>query len=379
MTVTPRRCAVAQVCSLGTVPQLNVAKAKSAVKFDRGVLAAMGAAVLFGVSTPLAKPLLGDMPPLLLAGLLYAGSGIGLSVLLGIRVVAGGRSVITWPRGADVWWLVGAIAAGGAIGPYLLMVGLQATDAASASLILNLEGVFTALLAWFAFKENFDRRIAMGMAFIVAGGVALSAGPVLRAEGVAGSLAIAGACLAWAIDNNLTRKVSLHDAMFIACAKGLVAGIANVALALAYGTKMPAVTTILQAGLLGFLSYGLSLALLVVALRHLGTARTGAYFSLAPFVGAALAVVLGAPLTTTLVLAGLLMAAGVWLHLTERHEHEHHHLPVEHEHLHSHDAHHQHRHDATWDGVEPHTHRHAHEPLDHAHPHYPDTHHRHSH
>ena len=349
------------------------------MKLDRGILAAMGAAVLFGLSTPLAKPLLGDMPPLLLAGLLYTGSGIGLSVLLGIRVGTGGRRAITWPRGADVWWLVGAIAAGGAIGPYLLMVGLQATDAASASLILNLEGVFTALLAWFAFKENFDRRIALGMVFIVAGGVALSAGPALRAEGLTGPLAIVGACLAWAIDNNLTRKVSLHDAMFIACAKGLVAGIASVALALVYGARLPTVTTTLQAGLLGFFSYGLSLALFVVALRSLGTARTGAYFSLAPFVGAALAVVLGAPLTATLVLAGLLMGAGVWLHLTERHEHEHRHLPVEHEHQHAHDAHHQHRHDAAWDGTEPHTHRHAHESLEHAHPHYPDAHHRHSH
>ena len=137
--------------------------------------------------------------------------------------------------------------------------------------------------------------------------------------------------------------MSLHDAMFIACVKGLVAGFASIALALAYGARMPAVTATLQAGLLGFVSYGLSLALFVVALRRLGTARTGAYFSLAPFVGAALAVVLGAPLTATLVVAGLLMAAGVWLHLTERHEHLHHHLPVEHAHLHTHDAHHQHR------------------------------------
>jgi hypothetical protein len=142
---------------------------------------------------------------------------------------------------------------------------------------------------------------------------------------------------------------------------------------------MPAVATALQAGLLGFFSYGLSLALFVVALRRLGAARTGAYFSLAPFVGAALAVMLGAPLTATLVLAGALMGVGVWLHLTERHEHQHHHLPFEHEHLHSHDAHHQHRHDVVWDGTEPHTHRHAHEALDHAHAHYPDAHHRHSH
>ena len=346
---------------------------------NRGILAAIGAATLFGLSTPLAKPLLGEMPPLLLAGLLYVGSGIGLSILLGIRVATGGRETITWPRGTDVWWLLGAIVAGGVVGPYLLMYGLQATDSASASLILNLEGVFTALLAWFVFKENFDRRIALGMAFIVAGGVALSVGPALRAEGLGGPLAIAGACFAWAMDNNLTRKVSLHDAMFIACAKGLVAGVTSVGLALAYGARMPAIATALQAGLLGFFSYGLSLTLFVVALRSMGTARTGAYFSLAPFIGAALAVALGAPLTATLVAAGILMGAGVWLHLTERHEHPHRHILAEHEHQHTHDVHHQHQHGPEWDGKEPHTHTHVHEPIEHTHTHYPDAHHRHRH
>lgn len=349
------------------------------MKLDRGILAAMAAAALFGLSTPLAKPLLGDLSPLLLAGLLYLGSGIGLSVVLGVRIATGGRGAISFPRGQDAWWLVGAIAAGGAIGPYLLMRGLQSTDAASASLILNLEGVFTALLAWFVFKENFDRRIALGMAFIVAGGVALSAGPAHGADGLAGPAAIAGACLAWAIDNNLTRKVSLHDATSIACAKGLVAGIANVALALAHGARAPDMTAALQAGSLGFVSYGLSLVLFVVALRSLGTARTGAYFALAPFIGATLAIVLGAPLSGTLVVAGLLMGAGVWLHLAERHEHRHRHAPIAHEHPHTHDAHHRHRHEWAWDGAEPHTHAHVHEPLEHAHPHYPDAHHRHSH
>lgn len=216
----------------------------------------MGAAVLFGLSTPLAKTLVGSVPPLLLAGLLYVGSGVGLTALLVIRAATGGRKSITWPRGTDVWWLLGAIAVGGAIGPYLLMYGLQATDSASASLILNLEGVFTALLAWFVFKENFDRRIAVGMALIVAGGVVLSIGPALRAGDFIGPFAIAGACLAWAIDNNLTRKVSVHDAMFIACAKGLVAGTSSVALALAYGAQMPSTSTVLQAGLLGLLGYG---------------------------------------------------------------------------------------------------------------------------
>lgn len=349
------------------------------MKLDRGVVAAVGAAVLFGLSTPLAKTLVGSVSPLLLAGLLYVGSGVGLAVVLVIRAIAGGRQSITWPRGTDAWWLLGAIAFGGAIGPYLLMVGLLVTDSASASLILNLEGVFTALLAWFVFKENFDRRIAVGMALIVAGGIVLSIGPALRAEGFVGPLAIAGACLAWAIDNNLTRKVSVHDAMFIACTKGLVAGTASVVLALVFGAQMPDTSTVFYAGLLGFLGYGLSLTLFVVALRSLGTARTGAYFSLAPFIGAALAVGLGAPMTVTLLVAGILMGGGVWLHLTEHHEHLHRHIYMEHDHPHIHDEHHQHQHGSEWDGKEPHSHPHVHEPREHAHAHYPDVHHRHGH
>jgi len=349
------------------------------VKLDRGIPAALGAAALFGLSTPIAKTLVGEISPLLLAGLLYAGSGVGLSIVLTARASVLGRASIIRPRGADWMWLLGAIAFGGAIGPYCLMFGLQMTDSASASLILNLEGVFTALLAWFAFKENFDRRIAGGMALIVAGGVVLSMGSALRASGIIGPLAIAGACLAWAIDNNLTRKVSINDAMFVACVKGLIAGPISIVLALQFGAHLPAATLVLRAGLLGFVGYGLSLTLFVLALRNLGTARTGAYFSLAPFIGAALAVALGAPLTTILIVAGLFMGAGVWLHLTESHGHRHRHSPLEHEHPHVHDTHHQHQHDSDWDGQEPHSHSHLHEPIEHAHPHYPDVHHRHDH
>ena len=349
------------------------------MKLDRGILAAWGAAALFGLSTPIAKTLLGEISPLLLAGLLYTGSGVGLSVVLTARVIGLGQTSIVRPHGTDLLWMLGAVVFGGAIGPYLLMYGLQMTDSASASLILNLEGVFTALLAWFAFKENFDRRIAAGMALIVAGGVVLSMGTALRASGIVGPLAIAGACLAWAIDNNLTRKVSINDAMLIACVKGLIAGPISVALALRYGAHLPAGTLLLRAGLLGFVGYGLSLTLFVLALRNLGTARTGAYFSLAPFIGAALAVALGAPVTPTLMIAGLFMGAGVWLHLTESHGHRHRHSPLNHEHSHVHDAHHQHQHDSNWNGQEPHSHSHLHEPIEHVHPHYPDVHHRHDH
>jgi drug/metabolite transporter (DMT)-like permease len=349
------------------------------VKLDRGILAALAAAALFGLSTPIAKTLLGAISPLLLAGLLYLGSGIGLVIVLTVRAIVLGRASVVRPRGADLLWLLGAIALGGVVGPYLLMYGLQLTDSASASLILNLEGVFTVLLAWFAFRENFDRRIGAGVALIVAGSVVLSVGTVLRASGIVGLLAIAGACLAWAIDNNLTRKVSISNAMLVACTKGLIAGPISVALALRYGAHLPSATLLLQAGLLGFVGYGLSLTLFVLALRNLGTARAGAYFSVAPFFGAALAVGLGAPLTVTLIVAGLFMGAGVWLHLTENHGHRHRHSHLEHEHPHVHDAHHQHHHHSNWDGREPHSHSHLHEPIEHAHPHYPDAHHRHEH
>jgi drug/metabolite transporter (DMT)-like permease len=349
------------------------------MKFDRGIAAALCAAVLFGLSTPFAKTLVGGIAPLLLAGLMYAGSGVGLLAILAVRTATGGRAGITWPRGADALWLLAAIACGGVLGPYLLMVGLQRTDAATASLILNLEGVFTALLAWFGFKENFDRRIALGMALIVAGGAVLSLGPLARGHGLLAPLAIAGACLAWGVDNNLTRKVSLHDAMVVACLKGLIAGPISVALALGAGAPMPSWSGAIQAGFLGFVGYGLSLTLFVLALRNLGTARTGAYFSLAPFIGAALAVALGAPLTGSLLVAGCLMGLGIWLHLSEHHGHLHHHDMLQHDHAHVHDEHHRHDHAPGWDGTEPHSHPHTHEPLDHDHPHYPDSHHRHAH
>jgi drug/metabolite transporter (DMT)-like permease len=347
--------------------------------FDRNIAAAIGAALLFGVSTPLAKQLVGEVPPLLLGGLLYLGSGLGLSLLVALRVTAGRQAAMTWPRGVEAGWLLGAIVAGGVLGPFLLLFGLRLTDAASASLILNLEAVFTALLAWFVFKENFDRRIAWGMAAIVGGGLVLSAGPAVTEHGLVGPRAIAAACLAWAVDNNLTRKVATHDAMLIAGLKGLVAGGMSTALAFASGAALPAPTLVLEAGLLGFVGYGLSLTLFVVALRGLGTARTGAYFSLAPFIGAAFAVALGAPLTVPLAIAGALMGIGVWLHLSEHHEHVHAHEPMTHAHPHVHDEHHRHRHAPGQDGDEPHSHEHVHEPMRHAHPHYPDVHHRHEH
>ena len=347
----------------------------------KGVLYALLAALLFGASTPLAKSLLPQMTPLMLAGLLYLGSGVGLAVYSFLRSrrsdTAGREAALTRK---DAPWLAGAILAGGVIAPVLLMWGLAATPASSASLLLNLEGVLTALLAWFVFKENFDRRIALGMALIAAGGVSLSWTGRLESGVPWSSLAIVGACFAWAIDNNLTRKVSAGDPVQIAMLKGLVAGSVNTGLALALGAKLPAASSLLATGVVGFFGYGVSLTLFVLALRHIGTARTGAYFSIAPFVGAAISIVfLGDALTIGFIAAAVLMALGVWLHLTERHGHEHRHEPMEHEHLHTHDEHHQHVHGPDDPPGEPHTHWHRHEELAHTHPHYPDIHHRHKH
>jgi drug/metabolite transporter (DMT)-like permease len=184
-----------------------------------GVIAAMGAALLFGAGTPLAKLLLSSVSPWLLAGLLYLGSGLGLTLYR--RAIH--APAIRLPR-QETLWFAGAILAGGMIAPVLLMLGLTHMPASGASLLLNAEGVFTALLAWFAFKENFDRRIALGMAAIVAGAMLLSWPDEVRFSALWPSLAVLGACLAWAIDNNLTRKISLSDATWIASVKGLVSG-----------------------------------------------------------------------------------------------------------------------------------------------------------
>ncbi|MDP2680712.1 MAG: DMT family transporter [Rhodoferax sp.] len=305
-----------------------------------GVLAALGAAVLFGVGTPLAKLLLGDINPWLLAGLFYLGSGLGLWLFRRLR-----RAVPVRLPNHEWPWLAGAIVSGGVIGPVLLMLGLSNMSATGAALLLNAEGIFTALLAWFIFKENVNRRTALGMLAIVLGAVSLSWSPATGFDLGWPTLAILGAGLAWGLDNNLTRRVSQVDASWIASVKGLVAGSVNMVLALFAGASLPPLLLLLGAAGVGFVVYGVSLVLFVVGLRHLGTARTAAYFSVAPFFGAALAVpLLGDAITPSLLFAALAMGVGVWLHLTERHDHAHRHGALTHSHPHFPDAHHRHRH-----------------------------------
>lgn len=354
---------------------------KSPFKRLPGIGPALLAAVLFGASTPLAKLLVADVSPVLLAGLLYAGSGLGLGAWLLVRRLR--------PREADaeaslqrrdIPWLSGAVLFGGVLGPVLLMVGLTSTPGSTASLLLNLESVLSALIAWVVFRENVDVRIFLGMIAIVAGGVLLSWTQAPPVGLPWGALAIAGACACWAIDNNFTRVVSGGDPVQIAAIKGGVAGVINISAAFMLGHRLPDALHLVSAGAIGLMGYGISLVAFVLALRHLGAARTGAYFSTAPFVGAALSLVLLREVPSiSFWIAGSLMALGVWLHVSERHEHAHTHEPLEHEHLHTHDAHHQHAHDFEWDDSEAHAHPHKHEPMTHSHPHYPDLHHRHGH
>jgi drug/metabolite transporter (DMT)-like permease len=346
----------------------------------RGPGLALAAAALFGLSAPAAKLLAGTVDPWLLAGLLYLGSGIGLGFYRLVQRLVERVGSEAPLRRQDLPWLGGAIATGGIIGPVLLMYGLAAGTAVQSSLLLNLEGVFTALLAWSIFRENFDARIAIGMAAIAGGAAVLSWNPSAALALDMSALLVSGACLAWAIDNNLTRRVSGGDPVQIAALKGIAAGSINVLLAVVQQAPWPPSTAILGAGLVGLLGYGTSLVLFVLALRLLGAARTGAYFSTAPFVGAvAGALALHESLTWRISLAAVLMGAGVWLHLTERHDHEHQHEALEHAHAHVHDEHHQHAHAPGTPPGEPHSHPHVHAPLRHSHPHFPDLHHRHHH
>lgn len=347
-----------------------------------GPVLALSSAFLFGASTPIAKLLLGITDPLLLAGLLYLGSGAGLALIAtGGRSLGLGRSEAPL-RARDLPWLGAIVLFGGILGPALLMWGLALTPASTGALLLNTEGLATMAIAWVVFRENVDRRIFLGAMAILAGAVLLSwpeevgTGPRLNW----GSVLIVLACVSWGIDNNLTRKLSAADPLQIAMIKGLAAGAVNFALALARGASLPGAATLATAAAVGFFGYGVSLVFFVLGLRHLGAARTGAYFSTAPFIGAALALPLfGEMPTLALTGAALLMGIGVYLHLAEAHDHEHLHEPLEHEHRHVHDIHHQHEHAPDAPPGESHSHWHRHPRVLHKHPHYPDLHHRHQH
>lgn len=345
-----------------------------------GITFALLAAVLFGASTPFAKLLIGEIDPWVLAGILYFGSGLGLFSILIIQFLRTKKWPV-FPSRIDFQWLMGATFFGGVLGPVLLMTGLTTSTAASSSLLLNLEGVLTSVIAWIIFREHYDRRIVIGMLSIVLGGVILSWSPETSFGITKGSFFIMTACLCWAIDNNLTRRVSANDAVLITAIKSIVAGTTNLLLVIFLGKNFPNLLIISYGAALGFLGYGVSIVCFVLSLRSIGTSRTGAYFSVAPFAGAILSLLIFRnDFQIQLIFAGLFMGLGVWLHVTEKHEHLHEHTPMFHTHEHNHeDGHHDHAHSSNDPIGEKHTHPHNHQKMSHKHPHFPDIHHRHEH
>ncbi|HKY34904.1 MAG TPA: DMT family transporter [Polyangiaceae bacterium] len=342
----------------------------------RGAVYGLLAAALFGLSAPVAKRLLGEMTPQILAGLLYLGSGLGLS---GWRAVSPATPEAPMTR-RDLPVLAGVVFSGGVVGPLLMLVGLNRVTAVTGSLLLNVEGPLTMGIAVLVFREHLGRYGVVAAACVLVGAALLRFQPGAVGADTWGMAAIAGACLAWAIDNNLTQRLSLRDPFAIVRIKALAAGSFNLALGLMLGGALPAGGVVVGALLLGLLSYGASVVLDAYALRLLGAAREAAYFATAPFVGAlAATVILNEQLRPVDLGAMLLMALGVAALLRERHSHVHVHEEMVHEHLHVHDQHHQHSHDPSDPPDEPHSHEHRHVHMVHDHPHVPDAHHRHRH
>jgi drug/metabolite transporter (DMT)-like permease len=342
---------------------------------QRYALLALASAALFGAAAPALKPVVGTLNPVLLAGLLYLGSFLGLVLARAVRGAAPGEAALSR---RDLPALAGAIVAGGLVAPVLLVWGLSGLAASAASLLLAAEAVLTMVLAAILFREAVAKRIWIAAVFTLGAAVLLAWTPGVAIPVSPHALAVLGACVLWALDNNLTSRISLADPYAIAMWKGLVAGGVNTAIGLALAPAVPDSAWLAALGV-GALGYGASLVLYVLALRNLGAARTAAHFGTAPFFGAALAIaLLGEPLTPLFAAAFALSAAGTWFAVTERHGHEHEHEAMEHEHRHVHDAHHRHEH-LGHEGAEPHSHPHRHAPMRHRHAHFPDQHHRHRH
>lgn len=350
---------------------------------QRHAIYVLAAAALFGASAPIAKLLLERMGAVTLAALAYCGGGLALMCAWVVRRARSNthdlRTSLPWTH-AEILSMTGAIIAGGVLAPTVLFWSLSQLPAGNAALLLNFEGLLTAVLAALLFHEAVDRRVWLAMALMIIAGGVLSAADTAARLSIIPTLAVILACGLWALDNNLTRAVSHRDALGIAALKCVVAGSTNSMIAFALGgTSAMSAATLLSGLTLGALSYGLSLVLFVSALAHLGSARTAAHFGTAPFFGAALAVaLLDEPVTASLLVAIGLTAPSTWLVLSERHSHIHTHERIEHDHLHEHDEHHLHEHDGD-EGPAPHRHRHKHEPLTHDHAHLPDLHHRHGH
>lgn len=337
------------------------------------VLSCLVAALLFGASTPASKALLGSIGPFTLAGLLYLG---GALAVLPISFRGGSAELRRAPRQRAMLAL--AVLFGGAVGPVVMLFGLQAASAASVSLWLNAETVATALLAWLFFHEHMDRRTVIAIALVLAGGLLLAA-PEGAAGWRAGAL-VALACLCWGIDNNLTALISGFTPAQTTAVKGIGAGSVNLAIGLATEGQIPGVAVIAAALVVGAFSYGLSIMLYISGAQQLGASRSQLIFSTSPFLGVLLAwTLLAEPIQPFQIGAAVAMAVGLYVMLTARHEHVHTHEAMHHTHSHRHDdGHHDHVHPGLPAWVR-HTHPHEHSPITHSHPHEPDIHHRHGH
>jgi drug/metabolite transporter (DMT)-like permease len=340
----------------------------------RGGVLALTAAVLFGISTPLVQRFGSGVGAFATAALLYLGAAAA-GALLRQRVEREARILSgDFPR------LLAMATAGAVVGPVALAWGLQRTSATSASLMLTLEAVFTAVLAWRMYRETMDRRVWTAMLLLVVGGVLLILNQGRdNGAGAWGLLAVLLATAAWGVDNTLSRSLAERDPGQVVLAKAVLGAVATSMLAVGFGEPLPTLGAAVGLLAVGAIGYGLSLRFYLLAQRAFGAARTGSVFAFAPFIGAALAVTLGDQSVSWLMaVGGALMLAGVVLHLAEAHGHEHEHEPTEHEHAHRHDdGHHDHAHDSMPLGL--HSHRHRHDPLRHVHPHVPDAHHAHRH
>jgi drug/metabolite transporter (DMT)-like permease len=344
------------------------------------VLQALTAALLFGASAPLAKLLLGGVEPILLAGLLYLGSGLGLSIVKIFQsLTRRSADAEAGLKGKDFGWLTGATLAGGIAAPIILLISLERTPAATASLLLNFEVVATTLIAVLAFRESVGKKVVLAISLITLASILLSVDPTSGWGFSLGALGILAACVLWGIDNNFTRNISAKDPLIITLLKGFIGGTFSVGLALLLGNRLPQVGLVLAALALGAFSYGLSIVLFIRAMRGMGAARTSALFSTAPLAGVILSMLIFKALPGWIFLPALVLAAvGTWLLVNEQHQHEHMHLAVTHEHAHTHtDGHHNHQHDE--DGLAKHSHEHVHPLQIHDHAHLPDTDHRHAH
>lgn len=346
------------------------------------ILQAIAAALLFGLSAPLAKILLTNIAPIPLAAFLYLGSGIGLGVFQSIQFHSKSEKQEASLSLKELPWLVGSIGFGGILAPIILMISLKYTYASTASLLLNFEGVATSLIALYFFKENLGKRMVSALLVITLASIILSWNGNNQWGFSLGALGILGACICWGIDNNFTRNISMKNPFTIVIIKGFTAGIFSLCLALGLHQFIPTFWPIILAMVLGFFSYGLSIVLFVLAMRTLGSSRTSAYFATAPFIGTLISFFLFHNLPTRLFYLALpMMIIGTVIILKENHCHEHEHCPIEHDHRHSHtDGHHEH----TYENEEeffhgPHSHLHSHRALKHSHTHTPDIHHRHTH